>query len=1009
MNRALLGLVLPGLLVVSGGTALAITSTGADIASGIAASAADLVEKPEFSWARIDADLRDVVVTGTATDKAAIDALVAQVSGLPGVRTVENATVLAEFASPFPFSARRDGDAVTLEGGIPDEAVRALIAERLPDADDQLELLSGAPDRTSFLSLVDYTITILSHLDRGVVNAEDLSLEIEGRAASQEDFAALAELRRQGPPDGLTILRANIEPPLADPFEIIAKKDGTTIAVTGVAPDNRAIASIAAVEGVTVGPALQLASGAPEGFMPKALVALENLAMLEYGEARISGALVSLRGAPPDPGIAALVTEAMATIDADLTLEPPRVADYRLTATKDLAGLSFIGSVPDEATRSRLAQTDAADVASVSLARGAPTSFAASLDFALAVLSRLSEGEVTVDSQGLTVFGRASGPADYDALQAMLGGSTQSVTMVSADIKPAIVAPYTWSVDKTADGTVTLSGYTASPSERAAIASQFQGVDSDTSRIADGAPAQFAASVAHAAEMLPNLASGRIAFDGTRWQVSGTVANPTAEVTLRRYLAVNDLIAQGWQYNAALTAAEPTAAPSSTEPFRWQAEKEASGALRLDGFSPSTSFQSLVALRADGASDETVIHPGAPTGFAADALAGLDALADISEGVLRFENGVWSLTGVAATSAARDAARETLSARLSDTSWQFSVEAQDLPPVANPYTFLAVRAADGITTLSGHLLSDDLRRMVMIKAGEAAVDRTVIATGEPSGFVADVLAGLDALAALETGTLSFDGTRWSLSGNAAAQTDTARIEAALSRSAQGAAGWTQAITIPEAPQASVPESQIAVPEAASPPEPAATEAEAAATDPVDPPEAETVAAEDRAEPEAPVTTAPVEAPSPQLALAPTTGVDAQETPSVDGAALLAQCQAEVDALASRNAILFRSGSDALTDESLPVIDELAGYIAHCPGAIVHVEGHTDADGADDLNLALSVARAEAVVFALMDRGVALDRLYALGYGESLPIADNDTAAGKQRNRRIEFKILEDNR
>ena len=76
------------------------------------------------------------------------------------------------------------------------------------------------------------------------------------------------------------------------------------------------------------------------------------------------------------------------------------------------------------------------------------------------------------------------------------------------------------------------------------------------------------------------------------------------------------------------------------------------------------------------------------------------------------------------------------------------------------------------------------------------------------------------------------------------------------------------------------------------------------------------------------------------------------------------CRASVSAFAERNAILFQSGSALITEASGPALDELAADLFVCPDATVHIEGHTDADGPDDLNLALSVARAEAVVEAL---------------------------------------------
>jgi len=115
---------------------------------------------------------------------------------------------------------------------------------------------------------------------------------------------------------------------------------------------------------------------------------------------------------------------------------------------------------------------------------------------------------------------------------------------------------------------------------------------------------------------------------------------------------------------------------------------------------------------------------------------------------------------------------------------------------------------------------------------------------------------------------------------------------------------------------------------------------------------------------------------------------------------IAACASPVAEFSARNSILFQSGAALIAAESDAALDELALDLAACPDAIVHIEGHTDADGDEGLNMALSVARAEAVVNALVSRGVTPARLYAVGYGETAPIADNETAQGKRLNRRI---------
>jgi len=73
---------------------------------------------------------------------------------------------------------------------------------------------------------------------------------------------------------------------------------------------------------------------------------------------------------------------------------------------------------------------------------------------------------------------------------------------------------------------------------------------------------------------------------------------------------------------------------------------------------------------------------------------------------------------------------------------------------------------------------------------------------------------------------------------------------------------------------------------------------------------------------------------------------------------------------------------------------------------VRVEGHTDSQGEDAFNLDLSQRRANSVRTYLVGKGVGEDRLEAVGYGEAKPIASNANARGREKNRRVEFLIID---
>jgi outer membrane protein OmpA-like peptidoglycan-associated protein len=103
-------------------------------------------------------------------------------------------------------------------------------------------------------------------------------------------------------------------------------------------------------------------------------------------------------------------------------------------------------------------------------------------------------------------------------------------------------------------------------------------------------------------------------------------------------------------------------------------------------------------------------------------------------------------------------------------------------------------------------------------------------------------------------------------------------------------------------------------------------------------------------------------------------------------------------------VLFDSGQATLKAGAATTVDRLAQFMRDYPERSVRIEGHTDAAGSDDANQGLSERRAQAVREALTERGLEATRIGAVGYGEARPIADNETAAGRQQNRRVEIVV-----
>lgn len=116
---------------------------------------------------------------------------------------------------------------------------------------------------------------------------------------------------------------------------------------------------------------------------------------------------------------------------------------------------------------------------------------------------------------------------------------------------------------------------------------------------------------------------------------------------------------------------------------------------------------------------------------------------------------------------------------------------------------------------------------------------------------------------------------------------------------------------------------------------------------------------------------------------------------------------EDDRITITEKVQFEYNSSNIMEVSHSLLNEVAGVIKSAPRIKkLQVEGHASSDGADDYNMRLSDARAKAVKAYLITQGIPENRLVAKGFGETKPIATNDTEAGREKNRRVEFNIIE---
>lgn len=143
---------------------------------------------------------------------------------------------------------------------------------------------------------------------------------------------------------------------------------------------------------------------------------------------------------------------------------------------------------------------------------------------------------------------------------------------------------------------------------------------------------------------------------------------------------------------------------------------------------------------------------------------------------------------------------------------------------------------------------------------------------------------------------------------------------------------------------------------------------------------------------------PEPAPAAAPALAPVVRSPEAEAGRVEA------CQAEFDKVLAANSIKFQPNRFDLTDRGKVAVEKLLVVGKACSGMKIEIRAHTDSQGKRQNNIRLSKRRADAVRDHLVERGLSPGLLTAVGFGPDRPVASNRTSSGREKNRRIEFRV-----